>query len=269
MDYKSARFEAELLLAHALGISRAGVLARLADPLDAQNAARFAAMVARRAQGEPVAYILGRKEFYGLDLVVDRRVLIPRPETELLVELALKALKQIPHPTPVVADVGTGSGAIALAVAYNAPSARVIATDISRDAIIVAKLNAKRLNLEERVEFVTTDLLEAVQEPIDVVVANPPYIPITRYEQLPREIRHFEPRVALVGGLEGLSVITRLLQQLEAHTTRAGMILIEISEEQGQEAMQLAQHLLPTASIHLHQDLEGLDRAMEIQWARS
>src|SRR5512142_3218877 len=109
MEYRDARFEEELLLSHALGVSRAGLLARLADPLDAPTAARFAGMVARRAQGEPVAYILGHKEFYGLDLLVDRRVLIPRPETELIVELALKTLKHVSHPTPIVADVGTGS----------------------------------------------------------------------------------------------------------------------------------------------------------------
>jgi release factor glutamine methyltransferase len=264
MDYRSARLEAELLLAHALGLSRAGVLARLADPLDAETSARFAAMVARREQGEPIAYILGHKEFYGLDFVVDRRVLIPRPETELLVELALPALKTVAHSTPVVADVGTGSGALALAIAKNAPSARLIATDISPDAIAVARLNARRLNLADRVEFVVSDLLEAVREPIDLLLANLPYIPLRRYNQLPREIRHFEPRVALVGGLEGLSVVRRLLDQIEAHVTRAGIVFLEISEEQGQAARQLAETKFPQAQVRIHRDLEELDRVLEI-----
>ncbi len=267
MDYRNARFEAELLLSHALGVSRAGLLARLADPLDQPTAARFAGMVARRAQGEPVAYILGHKEFYGLDLVLDRRVLIPRPETELLVELALQTLKHVSHPAPVVADVGTGSGAIALAMAAHAPSARIIATDISPDALAVAQLNAGRLHLEDRIQFVLCDLVEAVGEQIDLLLANLPYIPLERFEQLPREIRHFEPRIALVGGLEGLSVIRRLLQQVQSHMTRAGIILLEISEEQGQAAVELAQGFFPWANIALHQDLEELDRVVEIQLA--
>ncbi len=267
MDYRTARFEAELLLAHALGISRAGLLARLADPLDAEHAAAFAGMVARRAQGEPNAYILGHKEFYGLDFVVDRRVLIPRPETELLVELALKSLKQVSHPAPVIADVGTGSGAIALAMAFHAPSARLIATDISPDAIAVARLNAERLNLQDRVEFIVGDLVAPVAEPLDVIIANLPYIPLTRYDRLPVEIRRFEPRAALVGGIDGLSLIRLLLKQIPAHAARAGIVFVEISEEQGKEARDLAQAFFPKARVALHQDWEGLDRVIEIQLA--
>ena len=266
-DYRTARLEAELLLAHALGLSRAGLLARLADPLDAEATARFGAMVARREQGEPIAYILGHKGFYGLDLIVDRRVLIPRPETELLVELALSALKQVAHPAPVVADIGTGSGAIVLAMASQASSTRFIATDISPEALQVAQLNARRLNLLDRVEFFAGDLLEPVNEPVDMITANLPYIPLLRYDQLPREIRRFEPRVALAGGLEGLSVIRRLLEQVEAHATRAAIIFLEISEEQGKAARQLAESFFPKAIIQLHRDLEGLDRVVEIQLA--
>ncbi len=267
MDYRTARFEAELLLAHALGISRAGVLARLADPLDAEHAAAFAAMIARRAQGEPIAYIVGHKEFYGLDFVVDRRVMIPRPETELLVEHALKSLKQVAHPAPVVADIGTGSGAIALAVAFHAPSARVIASDISPDAIAVARLNAERLNLQDQVEFLVGDLLDPFAEPIDIITANLPYIPLPRYDRLPLEIRRFEPRVALVGGIDGLSVIRSLLQQIPAHATRAGIVFLEISEEQGKAALDLARAYFPKAAVTLHRDWEGLDRLIEIQLA--
>jgi release factor glutamine methyltransferase len=266
-EYSTARLEAEILLANALGLSRAGVLARLADPLDAAAAAKFAAMVARRAQGEPIAYILGHKDFYGLDLVVDRRVLIPRPETELVVELALSAFRRVAHPAPLVADVGAGSGAIALAMAAHAPSARFIATDISPDALAVAQLNARRLNLQERVEFILGDLLEPVGEPLDIIVANLPYIPLERYDRLPREIRRYEPRVALVGGLEGLSIICRLLEQVKAHATRSGIVFIEISEEQGKEAVELAMTVLGKATVTLHQDLEGLDRALEVQLA--
>lgn len=264
-DYRTARFEAELLLAQALGISRAGLLARLADPLDRVQAARFAAMVARRAQREPIAYILGHKEFYGVDLVVDRRVLIPRPETELLVDLGLSALKSVAHPTPVVADIGTGSGAVAFAMAFHAEHARFIATDISPDAIAIAQLNAKRLALQDRVELLLGDLMAPVVPQIDIVTANLPYIPRLRFEQLTREISHYEPRLALDGGLDGFDLIRRFMAQLPAHVGRAAFAFIEISEEQGKQVVELSAAHFPTSVVKLHQDLEGLDRVLEIQ----
>src|SRR5581483_10451510 len=203
------------------------------------DAAQFAGMVARRAQREPLAYIIGHQEFYGLDLIVDRRVLIPRPETEHVVEHALQALKKVPHPDAIIADVGTGSGAIALALARHTQRVRIIATDVSPDALAVAQLNAARLHLEDRIEFRNTDLLEGIQVPLDVLTANLPYIPLERFAQLPREIRDYEPRMATIAGLDGLSVIRRLLQQLEAHVTRSSIVLLEISEEQGESAREL------------------------------
>jgi release factor glutamine methyltransferase len=266
-DYRTARFEAELLLAHALGISRAGLLARLADSIDSAQAARFAAMVARRAQREPIAYILGHKEFYGVDLVVDRRVMIPRPETELMVELALGALKSVPHPTPIVADVGTGSGAVAFAMAFHAAHARFVATEISPDALAVGQLNAQRLDLQDRVELVLGDLLTPIEGQVDIVTANLPYVPRRRLNQMPREIRHYEPRIALDGGPDGLEVIRRLLFQLPTRVARAAIVFLEISEEQGAEALKLAVAQFPNAVVKLHRDLEGLDRVVEIQRA--
>jgi release factor glutamine methyltransferase len=260
----SARLEAEILLAHALKIPRALLLARLGEPISSEDAAQFAGMVARRAQREPIAYIVGHQEFYGLDLYVDRRVLIPRPETEHVVELALKALKRVPHRDPIVADVGTGSGAIALALAHNSTDAHVIATDISRDALAVAQLNAKRLNLSERIEFRQADLLDGLTAPIDILTANLPYIPLERAEQLPREIRQYEPRIATIAGLDGLSVVRRLLKQAEQHMTRVGQLFLEISEEQGDAARTLVNALLPNAQVRVHRDLEGLDRVVEI-----
>lgn len=261
----AARLEAELLLAHTLKISRALLLARLADPIAPDDAAQFAGMVARRAQREPIAYIIGHQEFYGLDFIVDRRVLIPRPETEHVVELALQSLKKIPHADPVIVDVGTGSGAIALALARHTQGARIIATDISPDALAVAQLNATRLNLSERVEFLNADLLEGIETPIDVLTANLPYIPLERLAQLPREIRDYEPRVATFGGLDGLSVIRRLLKQAEGHMARAGVLFLEISEEQGPAARDLVNAILPRAQVAIHRDLEGLDRVLEVR----
>lgn len=265
-DYRSARFEAELLLAQALGLSRAGLLARLGEPIEPALAARFAAMVARRAQREPVAYILGHKEFYGVDLVVDRRVMIPRPETELTVDLALAALKRVPHHTPNVADVGTGSGAIVLAMASRAEHAHFVATDISSDALSIARLNATRLNLQDRVDFVLGDLLSPIESEVDIITANLPYIPRNRFEALPREIRHYEPHLALDGGLDGFEVIRRLLLQIPAHVSRAAAVFLEISEEQGTEAHRLASDRFPNAGVRVHRDLEGLDRVIEIQF---
>jgi release factor glutamine methyltransferase len=266
-DYRTSRFEAELLLARALGLSRAGLLARLADPIEPAQAARFAAMVARRAQREPIAYILGHKEFYGLDLVVDRRALIPRPETEILVELALRAMKSVAHPTPLVADAGTGCGAVALAMALHAPHAHFEAIDISPDALALGQLNAKRLNLQDRVEFKLGDLLAPLQARVDIVTANLPYIPRQRLNQMPREIRHYEPRIALDGGPDGLEVIRRFLSQVPTHVARSAIVFFEISEEQGPDAVNLAAALFPTAVVELHPDPEGLDRVVEIQLA--
>lgn len=265
----SARLEAEILLAHTLKMSRTMLLARLGDPISTADAAQFAGMVARRAQREPIAYIVGHQEFYGLDFVVDRRVLIPRPETEHVVEHALRALKSIPHPEPVIVDVGTGSGAIALSLARNTTNTKLIATDISPDALAVAQLNAKRLNLLDRIEFRQTDLLEGITAPIDILTANLPYIPLEREAQLPREIRAYEPRLATIAGLDGLSIVRRLLKQVQQYMSRAGFIILEISEEQGDRARELAQLLLPLAQIEIHQDLEGLDRIVEIRLLRA
>lgn len=266
--YASARLEAEILLAHTLKISRALLLAHLGDAISDADAAQFAGMVARRAQGEPLAYIVGHQEFYGLDFYVDRRVLIPRHETEHVVELALNALKKIAHSEPVIVDVGTGSGAIALALARNTSRAKIIATDISSDALAVARLNAARLHLAERVEFCNADLLDGITMPIDILTANLPYIPLERIERLPREIRHYEPRLALMAGLDGLSVIRRLLKQVESHMARSSFIFLEISEEQGEAASELVKLLLPRAQVDIHRDLEGLDRVVEIQMGR-
>ncbi len=262
--YASARLEAEILLAHTLKISRALLLARLGDAIDDADAAQFAGMIARRAQGEPIAYIVGHQEFYGLDFLVDRRVLIPRHETEHVVELALHALKKIAHAEPMIADVGTGSGAIALALAHETAHTKIFATDISPDALAVAQMNAARLHLSERVEFRNTDLLDGITTPLDIITANLPYIPLERWERLPREIRAYEPRGATLAGLDGLSVIRRLLQQIPLHAAHACFVFLEISEEQGEAARDLVQAMLPRARVTVHRDLEQLDRVVEI-----
>jgi len=263
MTYRDARLQAELLLAHALETTRAQVLARLDETLAPNIAARYAANVARRAQDEPLAYIIGHREFYGLNFVVDRRVLIPRDETETLAQIALERARQ--KNAPVIVDVGTGSGVLAVTLAHHLPEARVIATDISRDALEVARLNARRLNVAARIEFVESDLLERVSVPFNVLVANLPYIPRARFDELPREVRAFEPRLALDGGEDGLALFRRLLAQLPTRAARGAIALLEISEEQGDAARECVRRELPRVVVKLHRDLEGLDRVIEIQ----
>lgn len=263
MPYHDARLQAELLLAHALATSRAMMLARLGENISPEMAARYAATVARRAQHEPLAYILGQQEFYGLDFIVDRRVLIPRHETESLAQLALERARGIASPTLV--DVGTGSGAIALTLAHHLPRARIIAIDASSDALAVARINAERLRVSDRVEFLQSALLDGFPDAFDLLVANLPYIPSRRLAQLPREIREFEPRAALDGGADGLDVMRRLLAQLGPHIARGASALLEISEEQGQAAIDLVRQMLPNATSTLHRDLEELDRVVEIR----
>ena len=263
MEPHEARLQAELLLANALEMTRAMMLACLSESIAPDVAVRYAAIVERRVQHEPLAYILGHQEFYGLDFVVDARVLIPRHETETLVQLALEHARNFPSLT--IVDVGTGSGVLALTLAHHLPQARVIALDQSRDALDVAQLNAKRLGLESRVEFLQSDLLSAFAGSFDVLVANLPYIPAARFDQLPIQVRAFEPRAALDGGEDGLAVIRRLLEQLPARANRNAVALLEISEEQGEDAMQATHRILPHAVVAVHQDLEKLDRVIEIQ----
>jgi release factor glutamine methyltransferase len=265
MEYHEARLQAELLLAYALETTRAQMLARLDEPILPEDAARYAANVARRAQHEPLAYILGQQEFCGLEFLVDRRVLIPRHETETLVELALQAARRGGKDSTVIVDVGTGSGALALVLAYHLPQAHVYATDISFDALTVAQMNAARLHLETRVTFQQGDLYAPVPEPFDLLISNLPYIPTGRYDRLPHEVRAFEPRLALDGGEDGFVFVRRLLTQINVRAARGAIAFLEISEEQGKAAVELAQQVLPKATVTLHRDLEGLDRVLEIR----
>ncbi len=196
------RLDAELLLAEALGVDRTRLMIDDEKPLDPAQAERFEAMLARREAREPVAYILGRKEFRRITLSVDSRVLIPRPETELLVEVALS----LPQGSRVV-DVGTGSGAVALALKDERPDLSVVGSDVSAEALEVARANALRLGLD--VELVQADLLEGLDGPFDAVLANLPYVP--EASGLAPEIERYEPALALYGGPDGLDVTRRLL----------------------------------------------------------
>jgi release factor glutamine methyltransferase len=260
----SPRLDAELLLAHALGTNRAWVLAHPERRLTPKELTRFRDLVGRRLGREPLAYITGHREFFGLDLAVDARVLIPRPETELLVEQALALARRLPEP-PLIADVGAGSGAIAVALAVHLPAARIYALDQSPDPLAVSAENARRHGVEGRVVCLEGDLLDPLPETVHIVTANLPYVASEEWESLAPEIRVHEPQAALDGGPGGLEVIRRLLAMAGRHLRPQGAILLEIGAEQGPAARTLAAEHFPQARVDLHQDYAGLDRLLILQ----
>lgn len=256
--HEEAPLEAEVLMRHLLGLDRTGLFLQSERELGPAEEEAFQGLVERRLQGEPVAYIVGHKEFFGLDLYVDRRVLIPRPETELLVEKALELLRD--HPRPLIADVGTGSGAIALALAKNLPQAIIYAIDISQEALEVAAINRHLHDVAQRVRLLQGNLLEPLPEPVDLIVANLPYV---RRDDLraagPR--LSCEPGLALEGGEGGLETIRRLLEQVPGKLRKGGRILLEIGLGQREALEEMATRLLPGARLEFFRDLRQIERA--------
>ncbi|RME10565.1 MAG: peptide chain release factor N(5)-glutamine methyltransferase [Ardenticatenia bacterium] len=257
------RLDAEVLLADVLGVSRAGLIARLHDTLARDAFKAFQGRIARRERGEPVAYIVGRKAFYGRDFLVDARVLIPRPETELLVERALARLADVPAPR--IADIGTGSGCIAVTLAAERPDAHLIATDISEGALAVARANAERHGVADRVDFRRGSLLEPLDAPVHLIVANLPYVGTDEMEILAPDVATYEPHVALFAGPDGLALIRDLLAQVSpAVLLPGGALLLEIGYAQGDAVARLVRERWPHAQVVLHRDLAGLNRVVEI-----
>lgn len=257
--------EAELLLAALLERSRAYLLAHLDAPLPEAVAATYRAWVLRRAAGEPLPYITGRIEFFGLDFAVSPAVLIPRPETELLVEAALAHVAERAGVPPRIADVGTGSGCIAVTLALQLPQARLYALDISPEALAIAQQNAARHGVADRIGFLEGDLLTPLSEPVDLIVSNPPYVAESEWETLPVSVRR-EPRLALLAGADGLAVVRRLLAQTPAKLRPGGLLLVEIGEWQGAAVLELAQQTFPTAECRILTDLAGKDRVLRVRW---
>ena len=266
-DLDEARLEADLLYARAAGLDRARVIAAGRETPQAEALARFEGLMRRRLAREPLAYILGRREFYGLTLEVGPGVLIPRPETETLVEATLAAIAAHPRTRRVarVADAGTGCGAVALAVARHAPTAKVFATDVSTEALAYAGRNRARLGLLERVVLLAGDLLEPLSEPLDVVAANLPYIPTEEFERLPPEIRAGEPRLAADGGEDGLELVRRLVEQLPQHLADGpAAVLLELGGGQTGLAGDLVVEAIGGAA-EVHRDLAGNRRVVEVR----
>ncbi|UCC65033.1 MAG: peptide chain release factor N(5)-glutamine methyltransferase [Anaerolineae bacterium] len=261
------RLDAELLLAHCLGWGRDRLFAYPEYLLRDEQRRHFEALAGRHAQGEPIAYILGQQEFFGLDFFVDERVLIPRPETELLVEEAVAWLwtREPDCKRLLVADVGSGSGAIAVSLAVECPRLTLYATDTSAGALEVAAQNVKRHGVSERVRLLHGDLLAPLPEPVHLIAANLPYVSEAELAQLPPHIARFEPRLALDGGPDGLAVVERLLAQARAYLQPEGAILLEIGVAQGDLALARAQSFFPDAQVQVRQDHGARDRLLIIQ----
>jgi len=259
--------DAELLLAYVLQTTRSQLLAWLPEACPASAKESFWPLLERRCRREPLAYILGHWEFYGLDLVVDSRVFIPRPETELLVEKALEMARLLDDGDreAKVADVGTGSGAIAIALATHLPRAQVYATDTSADALTVAAENCRRHRVTERVILLQGDGLTPIPCPVDLILANLPYVAEAEWETLQPEIKFYEPRSALIAGPDGLEAIRRLLAQAPAHLLPGGAMLLEIGSSQGEAVQSLAREHFPRATIQLALDYADLDRLVIIK----
>lgn len=269
---ETPNLDAEVLLRHMLGATRARLFTHPERELDHHEEQRYLDALRRRQHGEPVAYITGQQEFMGLAFSVDRRVLIPRPDTETLVERALDILtqrwranpaSQFSERGPLVVDVGTGSGAIAVSLAALGPRLRVVATDVSSDALTVAVANGGRL-ATQRIGFVQSYLLNGVAGPFDLVAANLPYIRSCQMAHLPFPVRDYEPRSALDGGEDGLDLYRALLRDLPGKLTCGGALLMECDPDQAGTLLGLATSALSDTTGRIVKDLAGLDRIVEV-----
>ncbi len=256
---ESAAIDAEILLAHALGITREELLTHDDRAMPSLAAKKYHTFLARRAKHEPVAYIVGIKEFFSLPFFVNKHTLIPRPETEMLVEEAINVLRTTCY-VPFI-DVGTGSGAIAIAVAKNYPSATVVATDISKAALKIAKENAALNDVQDKIIFERTNLLPKkikINAPA-IIVANLPYLPTRVWQKCPPDVKNFEPKTALTGGKDGLKYYDELFHQIVARGI-TGIIICEIDPSQKSSFPKLAKRHFPTAMVEIKNDLANLPR---------
>ena len=252
----AARLDAEVLLSHVLGMDRIALYTHFDQPLAKEELARYRELIRRRLAGEPVAYLVSRQEFWSIPLYVDERVLIPRPETEILVEVVLAFLKGKAQPR--VLDVGTGSGAIAIAIAHERPDAEVLAVDVSPGALEVAKRNAEAADAE--VEFLAGDLFApaSARGPFTAIASNPPYIEDGAFAALQREVQR-EPRGALLGGPDGLAVIRRLVAGAPPLLEEGGMLAMELGAGQAQAVARLL-GARGFREVAVKRDLAGIER---------
>ena len=256
-DRESAPLDAEILLAHSLGITREEMLAHDDRAMPALAAKKYRAYITRRAKHEPIAYIIGRKEFFGLQFFVNKHTLIPRPETELLVEEALNVLRATCH-VPLI-DVGTGSGAIAIAIAKNVPNATVVATDISSAALKIANRNAALNDVQDQIIFERANLLPPKKVRSHffgrvVITANLPYLPTKVWQKSAPDVKKFEPKSALVGGADGLKYYDQLFHQIVERDIK-GMLICEIDPSQKRSFPKLVKRHFPAATVKIKNDM--------------
>ena len=261
----AAAFDAELLLRHMLGRDRAWIIAHGSDRIEDNDQTRFDKMVRRRAAREPLQHITGTQEFWGLDFLVSKDVLIPRPETEFVVEAALAATKGVP--APLIIDVCTGSGCIAVSIAKNAPNARIFAIDRSEAALAVARENAKRHGVGDRIRFLAGDLFGPLVEldlagRADIVTANPPYVKSGDLPMLQPEVKDFEPGIALVAGPEGTEIAERVIRAAPAYLRKGGRLIMEMGMDQAEAVTRMVRNSSAYGEPELVKDLMEIDRVI-------
>jgi release factor glutamine methyltransferase len=261
----SALFAAELLLLRAVGCDRAWLYAHPEHALSHEQSAQFLALIERRAASEPTQYLTGKQEFWGLEFEVNSNVLIPRPETEHVVEVALERLGAARCGNPLrVADIGTGSGCIAIALAKELPLATIYATDISSAALEVARRNAARHGVSDRIKFVECNLLDGITEPLqfDLVVSNPPYVRRLNLESLPKEVRDHEPHAALFAGEDGLALYPSLIARAAARLAPGGLLALELGIHQFEAVGDMLDAAHGWTRVSAKQDLAGIVRVI-------
>ena len=257
---EDAPLECELLLRHILEITPVQLYLDFDRQLAPEQEKTFWHLIERRLNGEPTAYITGHREFYGLDFYVDPRVLIPRPESELLVEMTLNLAQN--RAVSSIAEIGTGCGAIAISLTLNLPQAEIYATDISASALDVALLNCQRHGVANRIRFLHGDMLDPLPEPVDLIIANLPYV--KEQELLSISPLIFEPQLALNGGSDGLEKIRQLCHQVNDRLRPAGCLLMEIGQGQATAVTAFLHNLFPSAEIKIEPDLSGTDRVVSL-----
>jgi release factor glutamine methyltransferase len=265
----SPQFEAEYMMRRLLGVERAAFFAKMADPWPKRLEPKFREWLKRRGEGEPLQYIVGDQEFFGRVFEVKPGVLIPRPETELLVEAVLREGEKLFAGRPVhVVDVGTGSGAIAVSLALEHPHWQVTAIDISEQALSVARQNARKFGVKERIRWVLGSYLKPLEKehpPIDILVSNPPYIRSGEIASLDKTVSCYEPRLALDGGADGLEPYRRITRQLSGWPKSPRLVAFEIGADQGEEVCGLVRQMPRITRVEVRKDLAGRDR-MVLGW---
>lgn len=262
---KSAQTDAEVLLRHILKIERAELYSHLDAPLGAERERQFHGLLLRRARREPVAYITGQKEFWSMDFLVTPDVLIPRPETELLVEIALASVRTVPRPCSTkILDLGTGSGAIAVCLARDCAKAEIVAVDISSPALEVARLNSVRHGVANRVRFLRGNLFAAIapKEKFALIVSNPPYVRRADLPALAPDVCEWEPMIALDGGADGLDFYRRILKRAGRHLAAGGRIVLEIGAGTGASVAELFAATSSYGPASVYRDYGGLERVI-------